>query len=121
MARDVGWWLDEGQALLTGDGRARRVPGLGRRENRIDRLQWDSLGQFLARAQPVHLRHPIGQPPRTVRDQAAVVGHDRFEFPEPALKSTHGAATPSHTVRVLPSIPSKVLAYCANEGKNQKG
>jgi hypothetical protein len=107
MARHVGRWLDQGQLVLFGDGRALRVSGSGRRENRVERIERDAAGcgRILARENPMDPFCPVGQPPGRVRNQTPVVGHDRFELSQPGLQSTHGTEPPSRTVRARPSAP----------------
>ncbi len=59
LARDVGRRVDQGQALLSGDDRARRVFGVARGENRVKSHQRDALGQILTGEQPDRLRRPV--------------------------------------------------------------
>jgi hypothetical protein len=70
VARDVGRRVDAGQALICGDGRA-RIPGSGRRENRVERIKRDTAGcgRLLARENPSDSFCPVGQPPRLFRSR----------------------------------------------------
>src|SRR5580658_493088 len=94
VARDVGRWVDQGQALLFSDGRALRVPGSGRREKRVERIKRDAAGcgRLLARQNPSDPFCPVGQPPRRVRNQTPVVNHDRFKLTEAALRPATAAS-----------------------------